>query len=156
MFVKALDTAKIHTRRRIRYMAVMGKLCSACCILPTSHNLTRGLEVLGEEPYQSGGFAEVWMGKYDGRLVAVKALKTYSSGNPLQIKKASRRSGNRSGRILTRRSAILQRGCLMEAAVASKRAPFPWGFYIAVQVCYGLCLDASREHCRLCQIPSRG
>lgn len=132
MSAKALETAKIHARRRIRYMAVMGKLCSACCILPTSHNLTKDLEVLGEEPYQSGGFAEVWMGKYDGRLVAVKALKTYSSGNPLQTKKASCGSGGCCRWILTRRSAILQRGCLMEAAVASKRAPISWGFYITV------------------------
>lgn len=40
----------------------------------------------------------------------------------------------------------------METAIPSQLAPIAWSFYIALQVCYGLRLDAAREHRGLCEI----
>jgi len=34
-----------------------------------------------------GGFADVWKGRHDGREVAVKVLRVYSSGDPGRIRK---------------------------------------------------------------------
>jgi hypothetical protein len=68
-------------------MLLITKLCTACGILPTSHILAEELLLTSTEPVQGGGFAEVWMGKYRSRRVAIKVLKTYSDDDPIKLKK---------------------------------------------------------------------
>ena len=49
--------------------------------------LTEGLEKTGDLPEATGGFADVWNGTYNGRQVAIKALRIYNTDDVQAIKK---------------------------------------------------------------------
>lgn len=68
---------------------MLRKLCNAFGILPTSHTLPEGLEILSERPNMSGGFSDVLIGTYKGQKVAVKALRAYTNDDLSKIKKVS-------------------------------------------------------------------
>jgi hypothetical protein len=68
-------------------MRAMPKLCAAHGMLPSSYILTDGLEVIGDKAYKFGGFADIWKGRFEGRNVAIKALRVYATNNLGKIKK---------------------------------------------------------------------
>ncbi|EGN99518.1 hypothetical protein SERLA73DRAFT_26193, partial [Serpula lacrymans var. lacrymans S7.3] len=39
-------------------------------------------------PQMSGGFADIWLGRYKGRSVGLKVLRVYGSDNLSKVKKA--------------------------------------------------------------------
>lgn len=49
--------------------------------------LSEDLEKDGTEARTSGGFADVWLGKYQGRSVALKVLRIYGGDNVKKVKK---------------------------------------------------------------------
>jgi serine/threonine protein kinase len=55
-------------------------------MLPTSHILAEGIETIGNKPYNSGGFADVWRGRFKGRDVAIKVLKIYATSSEDLVK----------------------------------------------------------------------
>lgn len=68
---------------------MLRRLCNTCGILPTSHTLPGGIEITSERPIMSGGYADVWIGRYGGQQVAIKALKIYASDDLNRVKRVS-------------------------------------------------------------------
>ena len=57
----------------------LDRVCSTYGILPTRYPTVGNLVVAGDGPKDYGGSAEVWSGEVDGRVVAVKATRRYST-----------------------------------------------------------------------------
>jgi hypothetical protein len=57
------------------FLAILQKLCGACCLLPKSHEISDGLEIISPSPVAGGGFADVYKGSYNGLPVAIKMLR---------------------------------------------------------------------------------
>jgi len=68
-------------------LRALRKICGQTRLLPTTHMLADGLEKSGDMPAASGGFADVWRGTYNGRQVAIKALRIYNTDDLQQVKK---------------------------------------------------------------------
>jgi hypothetical protein len=77
----------------------MHKLCGTNGTLPTSHILTEDLKVIGDNAYKSGGFGDVWRGRFKDRSVAIKVLKTYATDDLVKVKKVGYTSALQSDRV---------------------------------------------------------
>jgi hypothetical protein len=66
----------LHNKQRAIFLVTLKKLCGACCLLPDSHEISDGLEIISASPVAGGGFADVYQGTYKGRPVAIKTLRT--------------------------------------------------------------------------------
>jgi hypothetical protein len=82
-----LDSHDIDDKLRRRCTTTLRKICGLVGILPTSHTLPSGLEVTGNGPHASGGFADVWQGNYNDRVVAIKALRACAADDFNKLKK---------------------------------------------------------------------
>lgn len=82
-----LDSPNLDERREQRYRHILRKLCNSCGILPASHTLPEGVEML--DAHMSGGFADVWIGRYKGRQVAVKTLRAFNANAVGKVQKVS-------------------------------------------------------------------
>lgn len=71
-------------------IAIMRSICGRCAILPTSHMISSGLEVISsQEPIASGGFADVFQVNFRGLFVAVKVFRLRSSHRLIKIRKVN-------------------------------------------------------------------
>lgn len=86
---QALESDNLDALEKSKYMTVLRKLCVSCGILPASHILPDGLDIIGNQPHMAGGFGEVWLGTYKGRQVAVKVLRTYTTDDQVKVHKVS-------------------------------------------------------------------
>jgi len=50
-------------------------MCRAYARLPSSYVIEDGIEPEGSRACAFGGAADVWKGRYDGKLVAIKSLR---------------------------------------------------------------------------------
>lgn len=134
-------------RRKRRYTRTLRKLYGVCGILPTSYMLPEGgVEIVGQLPRSSGGFADVWIGKYGDIDVAVKVLRLSENDDIDKIKKVGHLRPNVL--FLMMSTGIWQRGVGLEIFVPSKRALVSGcGQYPTVLVLYGLILDVKWERC---------
>jgi hypothetical protein len=88
---KALRAARLEIELRTIAFSVLRKLCGRIGHLPESYLLSGGKINLSEMAYASGGFADVRMGVFKGKDVAVKSLRI----SPLDDKSKIRKVGNR-------------------------------------------------------------
>ena len=71
-----VNSSKLKTKKDQRKAFVLLKrLCRAHARLPSSYVIEEGIETEGSRAYAFGGAADVWMGRYDGKLVAIKSLR---------------------------------------------------------------------------------
>jgi len=70
------------------------KICGEHGILPSSYIIPKSkIEKLGDSPFSSGGFSDVWPGGYkenegeEGRAVAIKVIRYWQSDDVQKIKK---------------------------------------------------------------------
>ena len=66
-------------RLRNECLRVLCRICGRQALLPRSLLQTPRCYDLSDGPFYRGGFADVWMGEYEGRKVAVKVPRTYSA-----------------------------------------------------------------------------
>jgi hypothetical protein len=66
-------------RLRNECLRALCKICGRQALLPRSLRQIPPRYDPSERPLNSGGFADVWMGEYEGRKVAVKVLRVYST-----------------------------------------------------------------------------
>ena len=77
--------------------------CGHYGLVPVSYTISRErISTVGKHAIVSGGFGDVWKATFDGRDVAVKALRIYKTGDVRKIK----RVGHSVVVIVTVRSAI--------------------------------------------------
>ena len=69
-----------------RCFRVLRKVSPAHAILPKSY-FPAGVILNDTIPYASGGFADIWKGLQDGKLVCIKAFRTQTATNLDKIKR---------------------------------------------------------------------
>ena len=79
-------------RNRRQYLKHLRKLCNDFTILPSSFLLGPTFSEHGAEPFATGGFSDVYEATFNGRPVAVKALKVTAAADPEEVHKVSGRS----------------------------------------------------------------
>ena len=67
-------------RLRKKCLSALYRICGRQGLLPSSLQIPLCHDRSGRALY-SGGYADVWMGEYQGRKVAVKVLRVYSASN---------------------------------------------------------------------------
>ena len=69
-------SSKLETKREQRKSFVLLKrMCRAHSKLPSSYVIEDGIVTEGSRACAFGGVADVWKGRYNGKLVAIKALR---------------------------------------------------------------------------------
>lgn len=75
----------IHDSQNAKLVTALPGSVRSATELPTSIVLSTGFEKLGEIAVATGGFTDIWRGKYGGRQVAIKAFRIYP---PQKLKEA--------------------------------------------------------------------
>lgn len=71
-----VNGSKLKTKKDQRKAFVLLKrLCRAHAKLPSSYVIKEGIKPEGTRAYAFGGAADVWKGRHDGNLVAIKSLR---------------------------------------------------------------------------------
>ena len=83
---KVLRVAKLETEFRTIAFSVLRRLCGRIGHLPRSYLLTDKFDLSGR-PHASGGFADVRMGAFKGKDVAVKSLRIIELDDKVKIRK---------------------------------------------------------------------
>lgn len=65
--------------RDVKILVALGEVCRATERLPTSVALSAGLQKRGDIAVGSGGLADIWLGEYKERQVAIKSYRIYSA-----------------------------------------------------------------------------
>jgi hypothetical protein len=77
---QALDLPGLPPLLRRKYLSALCHICSRRALLPTSLQIPLCYNRL-EFPQYRGGFADVWMGDHQGRRVAAKVLRVYTTSD---------------------------------------------------------------------------
>ena len=88
--IKALHVAQLEPQLRHLSMCLFVRLCGKTGHLPESHLLSDEFD-LSEKPRVSGGFADVRMGVFKGKDVAVKSLRISEVDDRAKIRKVGNR-----------------------------------------------------------------
>ena len=82
---QVVSSATVNPNLRNRCIGVLRKVSPAHGVLPKSYVHT-DVTLSNDIAHASGGFADVWEGRQDGKLVCVKAFRTKTAPNPERIK----------------------------------------------------------------------
>ena len=82
---QALDLPDLHPLLRGRCLRALYRICGRHGLLPRSLQTPPCHDRSGAPLYR-GGFADVWRGEYQGRNVAVKVLRLYSTSDAVKIR----------------------------------------------------------------------
>lgn len=85
---QALDFPNFQQRFRNKCLGALCKLCGYRALLPRSLQIPVCYN-RSENPLYRGGFADVWKGEHQGRKVAVKVLRVYSTSDFFKITSVS-------------------------------------------------------------------
>jgi hypothetical protein len=88
---QALDLPDLQPQLRSKCLGALYRICGRQASLPRSLRIPLCYNRL-DTPLYRGGFADVWRGEYQGRSVAVKALRVYSTSDSVKITSVGPRS----------------------------------------------------------------
>jgi hypothetical protein len=151
-----MDNIELESGFYSRCLRTLRRLCGRSGKLPTSCVLADDLEKVGSEARTSGGFADIWLGKFKGRTVALKVLRVYGTDNIKTVKKVRKGDVDVPAIPLLVIAALLQRSCSLETAVAPEHHPFYGCIYNTLPVVYGVRMDGKGQHCDLPQEKPNG
>jgi len=77
---QALDLPNLQPRLRKKCLSALCKICGRQALLPRSLRIPLCYD-RSDTPLYRGGFADVWKGEHQGRQVAVKVLRVYSTSD---------------------------------------------------------------------------
>jgi len=117
--MKAFRAARLDSKLRQVAMDVLRKLCGRIGRLPDSYMLSEKFNVSGM-PRTGGGFANVRMGVFNGKDVAVKTLRVSEVDDEAKIRKVGKQVTLSHPGSLIHRTALLPRGGHVEEPVPSK------------------------------------
>ena len=136
-----LDDLELRLRKKC--LSTLCRICGRQGLLPRSLQIPVCYD-RSEDALYSGGYADVWMGEYQGREVAVKVLRVYSTSDLDKIVTVGRRlklakcGYQRSDRDC---ADVLQGSCNVGEPPASKRAAVIGGDNEQKALCDGIRMD---------------
>ena len=77
---QALDLPNLPPRLRRKCLSALCRICGRQALLPKSLQIPLCYD-RSDTPLYRGGYADVWKGEYQGRSVAVKVLRVYSTSD---------------------------------------------------------------------------
>ena len=83
---KSVDLSELPPRLRRKCLSALCQICSRRALLPRSLKIPPCYDRSGFPQYR-GGFADVWKGEYQGRSVAAKVVRVYSTSDLHKITK---------------------------------------------------------------------
>ena len=83
---QAFEAQNMTLDLRKRSVRILRRVCGLQRILPRSCIISDGISKEGDIAFASGGFADVWKGRYNGNPVCVKAFRAYTADNLAKIK----------------------------------------------------------------------
>ena len=116
--MKAFRAERLEPELRQLAFSVLRRLCGKTGHLPESYLLSHKFDLSGL-PRASGGFADVRVGVFKGKSVAVKSLRVSEMDDKARIRKVGNQAISPYLGSLTDRTALLQRGCDVEELVTS-------------------------------------
>ena len=84
--VQAFEAPNMELDLRRKSVRILRRVCGSETILPRSCILSENISKEGDIAFTSGGFADVWKGCHDGKLVCIKAFRAYTAENLSKIK----------------------------------------------------------------------
>ena len=84
--MKAFRVAQLETKLRNIAFAVLRSLCGRMGCLPASYLLSEKFDLSGT-PRAFGGFADIWVGVFKGKDVAIKLLRVPNADDKITIRK---------------------------------------------------------------------
>lgn len=105
--VKAIGPTDSRTPQNLALLNALGSICSTTAQLPHTAIISDGLEKTGDIAVASGGFTDTWRGRYETKVVALKAFRTYPSQDLKEAKKVSPTNSVNVPSITSRASQIL-------------------------------------------------
>ena len=106
LIVKAFRAARLEPELRAVAFGVLRKLCGRIGYLPESYLLSHKFDLSGS-PRASGGFADIRMGVFKGKDVAIKTLRVLELEDKARIRKVGNQTAPSHPGSLTRRTALL-------------------------------------------------
>lgn len=104
--MKAFRAARLDTELRQLAFTVLRRLCGRIGHLPDSYLLSANFDLSGM-PCASGGFADVRMGVFKGKDVAVKSLRVVDGDDKARIRKVGKQTASSHPVSLTHHTALL-------------------------------------------------
>lgn len=73
-----MTTSKLEEKERGKAFIILKRMCTAYGRCPSSFEIKDGIELEGSQstPYAWGAYGDVYKARYDGRFVAVKAMRS--------------------------------------------------------------------------------
>lgn len=121
------------------------QLCGCSELVPISYTIPgEQITTVEKYPIATGGFGDVWKCAYDGRRVAVKALRVYKDEDMHKVKRVRRSSvAIREFRPLTFfLLGVLQGGYHVETTVTPQHCSLPWSHRYPCPTVHGVGVDA--------------
>ena len=117
---QALDLPDLLPRLRKRCLRVLCRICGRRALLPRSLQIPLTYDRLGTPQYR-GGYADVWKVEHQGRHVAAKVLRVYSTTDLSKVTTVgSQFCWKHVGQLILTRAEVLQRGRDVECPSPSK------------------------------------
>ena len=135
-------------RERLKLLNRLCKTCSRHRVIPTSMHIPDCSE--GSVEVESGGFADISRGTYQGLQVAIKVVRTYVTSDLDTIRSVSILPAHYT-RLDKPVAEVLPRGGRLEAPPASQHLTTAWGDVERIQVCSRFRVDGEWEHQRFHQ-----
>lgn len=86
-FVQVVNLTDPHGRINDLAQRTLRRLCGRAGLLPSSFILNNGLTKESDHPVATGGFADVYRGRFLDRPVALKSLRIYGAESLKRINK---------------------------------------------------------------------
>jgi hypothetical protein len=83
---QAFEAPNMELDLRRKSVRILRRVCGSETILPRSCILSENISKEGDIAFASGGFADVWKGRHNGKLVCIKAFRAYTAENLSKIK----------------------------------------------------------------------
>jgi len=152
-----VTSSKLRTKREQRKAFVLLKrMCRVYARLPSSYVIEGGIECEGSLACAAGGAADVWKGRYNGKLVAIKSLRicwpqgeaeNYAGKSNLRVDRGVRKLKqvrllipllSQTQKVDEHGIEILSRSSHLEAAFPPKPPPVPRCQRDPVPPCHGI------------------
>jgi hypothetical protein len=69
--------SKLEEKTQGKAFVILKRMCKKYGRWPSSFLVKDGIELEGSRPYAGGSYGEVWKARYNGKCVAVKAMRIF-------------------------------------------------------------------------------